>query len=73
MPLLRSTSTGSVLRTPDDRFDGLLLWDYEPSYSTSTLYGLEVRMAYYDLGSADAEETILLTHGMSVEPSPGWC
>ena len=29
------------------------------------LAGLEVRIAYYDLGEKGAEETILLTHGMS--------
>ena len=55
----------SVLRTPDVCFDNLPLWDYEPQYFTSTLYGLEVRIAYYDLGEEGAEETILLTHGMS--------
>ena len=60
-----SPSTMSVLRTPDARFDNLPLWDYEPQYFTSTLYGLEVRIAYYDLGEEGAEETILLTHGMS--------
>jgi len=55
----------SVLHTPDACFDNLPLWDYEPQYFTSTLYGLEVRIAYYDLGEKGAEETILLTHGMS--------
>ena len=56
-----------VLRTPDECFDNLPLWDYEPSYFTSKLYGMDVRLAYYDLGDPAAEETILLTHGMS-----GW-
>jgi haloalkane dehalogenase len=55
----------AVLRTPDDYFDNLPLWDYEPHYFTSRLYGLDVRMAYYDIGNPNAEETILLTHGMS--------
>ena len=54
-----------VLRTPDACFDHLPLWDYEPSYFTSRLYGMDVRMAYYDLGKRDAVETIILTHGMS--------
>ena len=58
-------STMSVLRTPDACFDNLPLWNYEPQYFTSRLYGLEVRIAYYDLGDKGAEETILLTHGMS--------
>ena len=56
---------GSVLRTPDACFENLPLWDYEPEYFTSRLYGLDVRIAYYDLGDKDAKETILLTHGMS--------
>ena len=55
----------SVLRTPDACFDNLPLWEHEPKYFTSTLYGLEVRIAYYDLGEKGAEETILLTHGIS--------
>jgi haloalkane dehalogenase len=59
------SSKMSVLQTPDACFDNLPLWDYEPQYFTSTLYGLEVRIAYYDLGEKGAEETILLTHGMS--------
>ena len=54
-----------MLRTPDSCFDNLPLWDQEPKYFTSTLYGLAVRIAYYDLGESGAEETILLTHGMS--------
>ena len=60
-----SKSMTPVLRTPDTCFDNLPLWDYEPQYFTSTLYGMAVRMAYYDLGTKDAEETILLPHGMS--------
>ena len=60
-----SPSTMSVPRTPEACFDNLPLWNYEPQYFTSTLYGLKVRIAYYDLGEEEAEETILLTHGMS--------
>lgn len=59
------SSIMSILRTPDICFDNLPLWEYEPHYFTSTLYGMKVRIAYYDLGDKDAEETILLTHGMS--------
>ena len=59
------SSKMSVLHTPDACFDNLPLWDYEPQYFTSMLYGLEVRIAYYDLGEKGAEETILLTHGVS--------
>ena len=32
-----------VLRTPDECFANLPLWNYEPSYFTSRLYGMEVR------------------------------
>ena len=48
---------GSVLRTPDACFENLPLWDYESEYFTSRLYGLDVRIAYYDLGDKDAKET----------------
>ena len=48
---------GEVLRTPDACFENLPLWEYEPKYFTSRLYGLDVRMAYYDLGDPAAEET----------------
>jgi len=62
---MMKSSTTSVLRTPDACFDNLPLWNYEPQYFTSTLYDLTVRIAYYDLGDKDAEETLLLMHGMS--------
>ena len=58
-------NNSKVLRTPDKYFKNLPLWDYEPSYFTSKLYNLEVRIAYYDLGDKKAHETIILTHGMS--------
>ena len=54
-----SDSTTAVLRTPDGCFDNLPLWDVEPHYFTSTLFGLEVRIAYYDLCEKEAGETIL--------------
>ena len=50
-----------VLRTPDDRFDALPGYDFEPSYAE--IEGL--RMHYLDEGPADAP-VILLLHG---EPS----
>mgnify|MGYP005722290899 FL=1 len=58
-------SLNKILRTPDIFFKNLPLWDYEPQYFTSKLYNMEVRIAYYDLGNKTAEETIILTHGMS--------
>ena len=42
--------TSTVLRTPDACFDNLPLWDYKPQYFMSRLYGMDVRIAYYDLG-----------------------
>jgi haloalkane dehalogenase len=58
-----------VLRTPDDRFDGLPDFPFEPHYvevprgdgTNETL-----RMHYLDEGPRDATETVLLLHG---EPS----
>src|SRR5205807_4106337 len=50
-----------VLRTPDDRFDGLPGFGFPPRYADAG--GL--RMAYVDAGPADGEPVLLL-HG---EPS----
>eukprot|EP00937_MAST-01D_sp_MAST-1D-sp2_P000972 g972.t1 len=54
----------NVVRTPDEHFKDLPGWPHEPSYFTSRLYGLSVRMAYYAAGPSDARETVLLVHGM---------
>ena len=54
-----------ILRTPDKYFVDLPDWPYDPHYFTSTLFGLEVRIAYYDEGDPSAQETVVLTHGMS--------
>jgi haloalkane dehalogenase len=51
----------NVLRTPDDRFEGLPEWPYEPRYVD--VDGL--RIHYVDEGPRDGE-TVLLLHG---EPS----
>ncbi|MGH1360411.1 MAG: haloalkane dehalogenase [Burkholderiaceae bacterium] len=52
-----------VLRTPDDRFDNLPDWSYEPNY-VSDLAGAEgMRVHYVDEGDADAEVTYLCLHG----------
>lgn len=50
-----------VLRTPDDRFDNLPGYDFEPNYLEIRGY----RVHYLDEGPADGE-VILLLHG---EPS----
>lgn len=51
-----------VLRTPDERFADLPGWSHEPSYID---VDDDIRMAYVDVGPADAD-TVLLLHG---EPS----
>ena len=54
-----------VLRTPDDRFDGLDAWPYEPRYVD---VGDGLRMHYVDEGPRTAAP-VLLTHG---EPTWGY-
>lgn len=51
-----------VLRTPDDRFEGLPDWPFAPRYAE--VEGL--RIHYVDEGPREAPETVLLLHG---EPS----
>jgi len=56
----------TVLRTPDECFDGLSDWPYPPQY-TDGLPGYEgLRMHYVDAGPGDAAITFLCLHG---EPS----
>ena len=59
-----------VLRTPDDRFDNLVDWPYEPSYLDVTAAGVDValRMAYVAVGPQTGR-TVLLLHG---EPTWGY-
>ncbi len=56
-----------VLRTPDDRFEGLPDWPYRPHYTTvvDPIDGTELRVAHVDEGPGDADP-ILCLHG---EPS----
>ncbi|WP_304171518.1 haloalkane dehalogenase [Phenylobacterium aquaticum] len=55
-----------VLRTPDDRFEGLADWPFAPRYAQVTdADGTALRMAYVDEGPRDAAP-VLLMHG---EPS----
>lgn len=61
---IMSTSAGiQFVRTPDEFFDGLPDWPYEPRYVE--IDGL--RQAYVDVGPKDSGETILLLHGQ-----PSW-
>lgn len=57
-----------VLRTPDDRFEGLPGYGFTPHYVTVPRGdgARELRMHYLDEGPPDAAETVLLLHG---EPS----
>src|SRR5690606_23144578 len=55
-----------VLRTPDDRFDNLPGYDFEPHYTTiDDLDGGTLRVHHLDEGDPDAAPVLLL-HG---EPS----
>jgi haloalkane dehalogenase len=55
-----------VLRTPDERFEGLPGYEFEPHYlNLQASDGAELRMHYIDEGPRDAD-VILLLHG---EPS----
>ena len=55
-----------VLRTPDDRFDGLTDWPYAPHYATVVdADGTAMRLHYVDEGPRDGA-VVLLMHG---EPS----
>lgn len=55
-----------ILRTPDDRFDGLDGWPYHPNY-VDDLPGYEgLRVHYVDEGPKDADHMFLCLHG---EPS----
>lgn len=61
---IMTTSDGvEFVRTPDDCFENLPDWPYESQYVE--IEGL--RQAYIDVGSKDAEDTILLLHGQ-----PSW-
>ncbi len=55
-----------ILRTPDDRFDGLEGYDFAPNY-VENLPGFEqMRVHFVDEGPKNAQRTVLCLHG---EPS----
>jgi len=57
----------TVLRTPDERFEDLPCYNYEPHYTTVTDYdGGEIRIHMIDEGPRDAEPIVLM-HG-----NPTW-
>jgi len=58
----------NVLRTPDDRFDGLENFSYQPHYQIiDDGEGGELRIHYVDEGARDGR-VVLLMHGQ-----PAWC
>jgi len=60
----------NVLRTPDERFENLVGFDFAPHYVEIPGGDEEeaIRVHYLDEGPASAAETILLLHG-----EPSWC
>ena len=58
----------TVARTPDERFDGLVDWPWEPRYADIEVDGLDLRVAWVDEGPRDAHPVVLL-HG---EPTWGY-
>jgi haloalkane dehalogenase len=58
-----------VLRTPDECFENLPGFDFEPHYlQLDDTEGGELRLHYLDEGPRDADETVLMLHG-----EPSWC
>ncbi len=56
-----------LLRTPEERFEGLVDYDFEPTYvEIASGEGETIRCHVVDLGPRDATTTVLLLHG---EPS----
>jgi len=59
-----------VLRTPDERFEALVDWPYEPHYTMVRAggdpSGTELRVAHAEAGADTTGETVVLLHG---EPS----
>jgi haloalkane dehalogenase len=68
-----SELTLDILRTPEERFEGLPAFDFAPHYvevaaDDSGGDAQTLRLHYLDEGPADAAETLLLMHG-----EPSWC
>ncbi|MEM7208035.1 MAG: haloalkane dehalogenase [Pseudomonadota bacterium] len=53
----------NVLRTPDERFSMLPAFPHTPRYVDDLAQYESLRMAYYDLGEAKAENVFLCLHG----------
>ncbi|MDD9908129.1 MAG: haloalkane dehalogenase [Ahrensia sp.] len=52
-----------VLRTPDDRFEGLPDWPYEPRYVDDLPGYAPMRVHYVDEGPKEADRVVLCLHG----------
>ena len=57
----------TVLRTPEERFDGLKDFNFEPNYFEVCHGEDKLRMHYLDENSS-SKEVVLLLHG-----EPSWC
>ncbi|MDX1510371.1 MAG: haloalkane dehalogenase [Nitriliruptorales bacterium] len=51
-----------VIRTPDERFANLPDWDHEPTYFTTRIDGVDLRLARHELGDPDGDPIVLM-HG----------
>ena len=65
------TDITEVLRTPEESFSvAHRIWPHTPHYHYVTQHmepGLQLRLAYYDIGNATATDVIVLLHG-----NPDW-
>ncbi len=52
-----------ILRTPEERFESLPAWPYQPRYLEGLEGTPELRLHYVDEGPRDAENTFLCLHG----------
>ena len=52
-----------ILRTPDERFEGLPEFDFAPRYLTDVPGYEDIRAHYLDEGPKDAKEVFLCLHG----------
>ncbi|MFM8948010.1 MAG: haloalkane dehalogenase, partial [Acidimicrobiaceae bacterium] len=58
-----------ILQTPDERFNSLPDWPYEPKYTlvkATTANAVKLRIHHVDTGAGTSGETVLCMHG---EPS----
>ena len=64
-----ATQNMKILQTPDERFNSLPEWPYEPNYTlvdATTSESIKLRIHHIDTGASTSRETVLCMHG---EPS----